>query len=106
MILWTFTLASRAANERVDFNFEVRPILSDRCFFCHGPDEKARKAKLRLDQHADILQSRTNGTVVVKAGDPDASELVKRIFSTDPEEVMPPPESHLELNAAEKDILR
>lgn len=94
------------AGETVDFNFEVRPLLSDRCFFCHGPDEKARKAKLRLDQREDVFAPRKGGTHVVVPGNPDASELVKRLFSKDPEEVMPPPESHLELTPAERGLLR
>ncbi|MEN9678390.1 MAG: hypothetical protein RIS76_4286 [Verrucomicrobiota bacterium] len=95
-----------AAEERVNFNFEVRPLLSDRCFFCHGPDEKARKAKLRLDQREDVFAPRKDGHRVVVPGDAQGSELVKRLFSTDPEEQMPPPEAHLDLTPAEKDLLR
>lgn len=95
-----------AAEERVDFNFEVRPLLSDRCFFCHGPDDKARKAKLRLDQREGLFQPRKDGTWIIKPGDPASSELMKRVLTTDPDDVMPPPESHLELTSAEKDLLR
>ena len=75
--------AGTGPGERVDFNFEVRPILSDRCFFCHGPDEKARKAKLRLDQREGLFEVRKGGTFVVKPGQAEASELVRRIFTTD-----------------------
>ncbi len=85
----------------VDFNRDVRPILSDRCFACHGPDAGKRKAKLRLDQRAVALDK---GAIV--PGDADASELVLRILSDDPEEQMPPPETRQPLNAAQKEILR
>ena len=71
-----------------DFAREVRPILSDNCFACHGPDAATRKADLRLDQHDGLL------TVVVP-GDRGASELVRRILHQDPEERMPPAESGL-----------
>jgi len=98
--------AGTGPGERVDFNFEVRPILSDRCFFCHGPDEKARKAKLRLDQREGLFEVRKGGTFVVKPGQAEASELVRRIFTTDLDDLMPPPDSHLELTVAEKEILR
>lgn len=94
------------AEDRVDFNFQVRPLLSDRCFFCHGPDEKARKGKLRLDQRDGVFAPRKDGKRVVVPGDTEASELVRRLFTQDSEEVMPPPESHLDLTPAEKDILK
>ena len=107
-ILPSVALLVRAAvaDERVDFNFEVRPLLSDRCFFCHGPDDKARKAKLRLDQREGLFQARKDGTWIIKPGDPATSELMKRVLTTDPDDVMPPPESHLDLNEAEKGLLR
>lgn len=93
---------------KVDFNFQVRPILADRCFTCHGPDERARKAKLRLDIRDQALAVRdpAAGTRAVAPSQPDQSEMVRRIFSADPEEVMPPPASNLSLTPAEKDLLR
>ena len=90
----------------VDFNFQIRPLLSDRCMACHGPDEKARKGKLRLDLAEGLFEPRTNGKRVVVKGSPKESELIRRIESTDPEELMPPPDSHLSLNADEKQILK
>src|SRR4051812_18345594 len=72
-----------AAGDRLDFRRQVQPILADRCFACHGPDGQNRKANLRLDQKAGLMKS-------VKANDPVASELVRRIASHDPDEVMPP----------------
>src|SRR5439155_11618319 len=74
-----------AAADRLDFNRDVRPILSDKCFACHGPDKSKRKADLRLDTPA--------GKAVVVPGELANSELVKRITSTDKDEMMPPPSS-------------
>ena len=78
-----FFSAACAHGESVDFNRDIRPILADRCFQCHGPDANARKAELRLDVEADAKKA------VIIAGDPDASELIKRISSDDPDERMP-----------------
>lgn len=92
--------------EVIDFNFHVRPILSDRCFACHGPDEKARKANLRLDVEASIfeqLEDKELFSVVPKQ--PGESELIKRILHEDPELVMPTPESNMKLSAEEKATL-
>ncbi len=88
-------LACAEESTRVDFDAEIRPLLADRCFACHGPDESARQADLRLD-----LEEGANAAAIVP-GDADASELVRRIRSDDPDERMPPPDSHRSLNAAE-----
>lgn len=85
----------------LDYNEDVRPILSENCFYCHGPDGNKRKAKLRLDVRADALKHEA-----FVPGDAAASELVKRLFSTDSDEVMPPPDSHRSLSAAQKEILQ
>lgn len=84
----------------VRFNRDVLPILSDRCFLCHGPDEASREAELRLDQEASAL------AVAIEPGDADASELVARITSDDPDVRMPPPDSKLQLAANEIGLLR
>ena len=98
--------AASAADTPVDFNREVRPILSDRCFGCHGPDaNKGRKAGLRLDEIEGATKKLKSGETAVIAGDTDKSALVHRIRSNDPEEVMPPPDLHRPLTAAQKDIL-
>ena len=89
----------------VDYNFQIRPLLSDRCFTCHGPDEKARKAKLRLDQHDGMFKALDDGFFVVKPGDTNHSELIRRIATTNLDDVMPPADSLLKLTAAEKDLL-
>lgn len=93
---------------KVDFNFHVKPILSDKCFACHGPDEKKRQADFRLDTEEGAfkaLKSNAGHFAIVK-GDPDASYLVKRIYSEDPLFRMPPMESNLALTDAEKSVLK
>ncbi|MEY3547644.1 MAG: hypothetical protein RLZZ552_11 [Verrucomicrobiota bacterium] len=92
------TLPSAA---KVDYNEDVRPILSENCFYCHGPDGNKRKAKLRLDVRADALAKKA-----FVPGDAEASELIKRLSSTDSDEVMPPPDSHRTITPAQKEILR
>src|SRR4030095_407638 len=98
--------AGRSGDSKVDFNFHIRPLLSDRCFACHGPDEKSRKATLRLDTREGIFKALEEGTAVVRPGDLAQSELFRRITSTDPEEVMPPPKSHLSINREEVVLIR
>jgi hypothetical protein len=92
--------------DRVDFNFHVKPILSDRCFACHGPDDRARKAGLRLDIREQALAELESGRRAIVPGKPDRSELVHRIYSTDPKQTMPEPSSHLTLDDTERAILR
>ncbi len=77
----------------VDFSRQIRPILSENCFFCHGPDEKKREAGLRLDDEAEAKKNRDGVTAVVP-GRPEQSALLQRILSADPDEVMPPPKQH------------
>ena len=89
----------------VSYNFDVKPILSDRCFLCHGFDDSHRAADLRLDTPEGAFAERDGKTPIVP-GDPDASDVWQRIISTDPDLVMPTPESHLSLNDQEKDIIR
>jgi hypothetical protein len=84
-----------------DFTREIRPILSNTCFKCHGPDEKKRGGKLRLDDRAIAVKKGA-----IRPGKPDSSELVQRIFSNDPEHVMPPPTEVKRLSAAQKDLLQ
>ena len=89
----------------IDFTRDVYPILSDRCFACHGPDAEARKADLRLDQEGFITASSSEGERLVQPGDAASSTLIARIHSEDPDSVMPPPESFLTLNPDEKATL-
>ncbi|MBP3953982.1 PSD1 domain-containing protein [Gemmata sp. G18] len=98
--------AGSAPPERViEFNRDVRPILSDACFACHGFDPKSRKAKLRLDIPEGAFAER-EGTFPIKPGDPKKSEVWKRIVTDDAESVMPPPHSNKKLTDAQKETLR
>ena len=78
------------ADEPVDFARDIQPILAENCYFCHGPDAKQRASDLRLDIEEEAKQS-------ITAGDAKASELYTRIQSDDPDEQMPPPDSHRSL---------
>ncbi len=94
------TESSRPASS-LAFNRDIRPILVETCFRCHGPDSAARKAGLRLDQREAAMKAG-----VLAPGKPEESELVRRVFSTDSSEVMPPPAAHKILTAAQKERLR
>ena len=95
-----FLSASAASAASVSFNRDIRPILSDNCFFCHGPDAGHRQADLRLDVRDDAVAA---GAIV--PGKPAESTLVSRINATDAGELMPPPESHKKLDAKQKEVL-
>jgi len=97
--------ASFVSAAGVDFQRQVRPILSDNCFLCHGPDKGTRMADLRLDVKEGALAVRKNGTPIVP-GKPDESLLIKRIFSEDVSFRMPPAMAHKTLTAEQKDTLR
>jgi hypothetical protein len=98
--------AAAAANDgKLRFNQDIRPVLSDKCFACHGFDAKKRKADLRLDT-PEGAYAVNDGVRAIKPGDPAKSEFWKRINSTDEDEVMPPPESHKKLSAAEKALFK
>ena len=83
--------------DRVSYNFHIRPILSDKCFKCHGPDPGHRQAQLRLDIEDSALAplKETKGAFAIVPGRPEVSELYKRIASTDSSYMMPDPGSHL-----------
>lgn len=89
----------------VDYTYDVKPILSDRCFACHGPDANKVQAGLRLDVSEFAFSKSESGARAIVPGKPSRSELVHRILSTDPEIKMPTPESHLSLSDREKAIL-
>ncbi len=97
--------SSAPARPLIDFDREVRPILSDNCYECHGPDERARKAKLRLDTKDGAFRVK-DGKAVIVPGRGLESELVKRITSKDPDEVMPPPDSRHKLSGKQVELLR
>jgi len=100
-------IASQAATPvRLEFNRDVRPILSDTCFHCHGPDKNARKAGMRLDIRDEALKPAKSGKAPVVPGKPEESEFVKRLFTADGDDLMPPPEAHKPLTAGQKETLR
>src|SRR5262245_3580546 len=94
-----------AVTSRIDFTRQIRPLLSDRCFRCHGPDASRRTAKLRLDRRAGAVKKMDKGWAVVKPGDASKSELRRRITTDDTDDMMPPPASKLSLTADEKALL-
>ncbi|MFZ9691147.1 MAG: PSD1 and planctomycete cytochrome C domain-containing protein [Phycisphaerales bacterium] len=96
--------ADSPARSRLSYNRDVRPILSDHCFQCHGPDSAARQANLRLDVREDALRDR-DGFRAIDLEDPDASEILHRIASDEPDLLMPPAEIHKPLSEAQKAIL-
>jgi hypothetical protein len=106
VLLLGSTALLRAAPEPDLFNSQVRPILARHCFKCHGPDDKARKAKLRLDVRAEAVRPRGSGKRPIVPGQPDASELLRRVLSTAEDEVMPPPSTKNPLTAEEKAVLK
>jgi hypothetical protein len=111
-LLATFILAQSALAATAptaaapDFTREVRPILSRYCFKCHGPDDKARKGKLRLDVREEAMKEAKSGAVALVPGKPDESEVCARIFSTDKDDAMPPADTKNPLSEAQKDILK
>src|SRR5215813_15321494 len=94
--------------DEIDYNWHVRPILSENCFKCHGPDASSRKAKLRLDvaevAKAELPESKGKFAIVPRH--PERSELIRRITSRDPDERMPPESTHKTLTAQQVAILR
>ncbi len=91
--------ADRVWGEEVDFDRDIRPIISENCAFCHGPDEQTREAGLRLDTAEGAWS-------VLEKGASDDSELMRRVASEDPDEVMPPPGSNRQLTTNQVELLR
>ena len=89
------------ANDDLGYNRVIQPILRDNCYQCHGPDSGSRKADLRFDKRESPLDLKA-----IVPGDSASSEMIARILSDDPEEVMPPPDAHHQLTKDEKDILK
>ena len=90
----TFTLSSSAHASSPSFNRDIRPILSENCFLCHGQDPEHRGGDLRLDIREDAIAAREEGPAIIP-GDPKNSAIIKRIISKDPDLVMPPPKAHM-----------
>jgi hypothetical protein len=104
--LWLFSGLAFAADNVVQFNRDIRPILADNCLACHGPDNNKRKAGLRLDTKDGIFEKTSKREPAVVPGNPEKSELWRRVIATDPDDVMPPPDSHKELKPEQKEKLK
>ncbi len=95
-----------AAAAKIDFNREIRPILSDNCFACHGPDDKQRKGGLRFDVREDALKPAKSGEIAIVPGHPEKSTLIARIETHDEDDLMPPTKTGKKLSSAQIDILK
>ena len=95
-----------ADGEKLQFNRDIRPILSDNCFACHGFDSKKREAKLRLDTAEGATKPNDDGDIAITPGDLSKSEVWQRIISTDKDDMMPPPKAHKTLTAAQKETIK
>ncbi|MFN5533795.1 MAG: DUF1549 domain-containing protein, partial [Planctomycetaceae bacterium] len=100
------TGAARGDEPALEFNRDIRPILSENCFACHGPDARKRQAGLRLDVEAEAAKALESGTRAIVAGHPEQSELIERLVSADPSEVMPPPETGKKLTPEQIALLK
>ena len=105
LLLSLNALHGQAMGAPIDFNHDIRPILSNNCLACHGPDEKERKAKRRLDT-SDGATAENDGIRAIVAGNIDASELIYRITTDDPDELMPPPKHGKHLTAGQVAIFK
>src|SRR5688572_5962107 len=95
-----------SGDDRVQFNRDIRPIVSDTCFVCHGPDKNSREAELRLDLREEALKPAESGETPIVPGKADESEVVRRIFAEDESERMPPAEFTKKLTTKQKELIR
>ena len=105
LAIFGVNILTGADTDKVTFNRDIRPIMSDTCFRCHGPDKGSRLAGLRLDIRDEALKPTRSGKIPIVPGDPDKSEIIERIFATDAK-IMPPKFAHRELTAKQKDTIR
>jgi mono/diheme cytochrome c family protein len=106
LALATLAFPTLASAADIQFNRDIRPILSENCTACHGPDPGARKAAMRLDTKEGLFKETKNEGPVVVPGKPEQSALWKRIVTTDPDEVMPPPKSHKTIKPEQRELLK
>ena len=105
LVIGYFVSSLSAKEDEISYNRDIRPILSNHCFSCHGLDEGHRKAKLRLDVREEAIMSR-DGIQAIVPGSIEDSESWMRIISDDEDDVMPPPETHKSLTAVEKELVK
>lgn len=103
---WLLATMPVAADEKISFNRDIRPILSNNCYQCHGPDAKQREAGLRLDQAEGATSQLDSGNVAIVPSQPEASALISRVTSNDPDRVMPPRDSGKVLTPHQIELLR
>jgi hypothetical protein len=101
-----FSISSLVAAATVSFNRDIRPIMADTCFRCHGPDKNSRMANLRLDLRDEAIKPNRKGEAPIVPGNAQDSLIVKRIFNTNATMVMPPKQAHKDLTAAQKETIR
>ena len=104
-VLALLATACSLSAEDLRFNRDIRPVLSENCFFCHGQDPKHREAKLRLDIRAEALMEHDSGFAIVP-GHPEKSEILKRLLTHNPDDQMPPPESNRKVTPAQIELIR
>jgi len=104
-VLVLLVMACGLSAEDLRFNRDIRPILSENCFFCHGQDPKHREADLRLDQRSEAIKD-NDGVFAIVPGHPEKSEMLKRMLSHDADEQMPPPESNRKVTTAQIELIR
>jgi len=105
-VLLIACLSLAAGAEPVKFNRDIRPIMSDTCFRCHGPDKRARMAGMRLDRREEAVKATASGAIPLVPGDPDSSAIVQRIYAVDPAHRMPPKYAEKALTDAQKETIR
>jgi uncharacterized protein DUF1553/uncharacterized protein DUF1549/cytochrome c/F5/8 type C domain-containing protein len=105
VLSWSDLRSSAADPKAIDFNRDIRPVLSNTCYHCHGPDEKERQVGLRLDTQDGMTAKLESGKVAIVPGRPEVSELVRRVTTTDADERMPPAGSGKKLEAREIELL-
>ncbi|MEP6663571.1 MAG: DUF1549 domain-containing protein, partial [Verrucomicrobiota bacterium] len=94
------------AEPKIDFNRDIRPIFSENCYACHGPDHNKRKAGLRLDHQEEPFKVLESGKIAIVPGDLAKSELIRRVTTTDPDDRMPPPDFLKQLNKTQVELLQ
>jgi hypothetical protein len=106
LIALTASAAEPPIPAKIEFNRDIRPILSDTCFHCHGPDKNARKGELRLDIREEALKAAKSGEIPIVPGKPELSEFAKRVLTDDTDDLMPPPKAHKPLSPRQKELFR
>ena len=97
--------AGAATSPKIDFNRDIRPILSENCYTCHGPDANKLKANLRLDVKESAFGKAKSGGIAVVPGAPEKSEMIRRLTATDPDDVMPPAKENKALKPEQVELL-